>query len=117
MTSAINHQTFAEHFFLAFHFSVNGYSPNLDACETSYLDRIAVMAPGLVDPPQQGTTSFPQKPLVGPKEAFIGGPKAYSKSTEVNGTESQPPATHPNYLPVWDEEKKYVGLGLRGSAH
>ena len=101
-------QTFAEHFFLAFHFSTNGLSPNLDACDTAFVDRITAMAPGLIDPPQPATAPLPQKNLVGPKEAFTGGPAVYSKNAEEHGTERHPPATHPNYLPVWDAEKKYV---------
>ena len=63
------------------------------------------MAPGLVDQPQQ-VTGPTQKPLNGPKEAFIGGPRVYSQTAEEQGTERQPPATHPKYLPFWDEETK-----------
>lgn len=53
------------------------------------------MIPGLVD-----------AELVGPKEVFIGGPQAYSKTGEEQGTESQPAAKYPHYLPIWDSETK-----------
>lgn len=46
------------------------------------------------------------KDLVGPKEAFIGGPEAYSKQAEEHGTSRQPPASYPNYLPTWDPSTK-----------
>lgn len=42
------------------------------------------------------------------KEAFIGGPKAFRSDAELKGTGKQPPAKYPNYLPVWDAEKKWV---------
>ena len=63
------------------------------------------MAPGLIDP-QQTHTAVTPKALVGPKEAFIGSPKAFNKRAEEEGTESQPPATHPQYLPIWDADTK-----------
>ena len=44
--------------------------------------------------------------FVGPKEVFIGGPQAYSKTVEEKGTKNQPPASYPHYLPVWDPETK-----------
>ena len=66
------------------------------------------MAAGLIDPPRVAPTSDPTKRPVGPKEAFIGGPQAFNKIIEEQGTERQPPATHPNYLPVWDPNIKYV---------
>lgn len=66
------------------------------------------MAPGLVE------TSQPEAPLpvsalkelVGPKEVFIGGPQAYSKTGEEKGTTNHPAAKHPEYLPIWDPEAK-----------
>lgn len=65
------------------------------------------MAPGPVNVPQQEPTSVvTPKALVGPKEVFIGGPQAYSKTTEEKGTANQPAAKYPNYLPVWDAETK-----------
>jgi sulfonate dioxygenase len=39
------------------------------------------------------------------KEAFITGPKAFNLEAETKGTAKQPPASHPNYLPVWDNEE------------
>lgn len=50
-------------------------------------------------------TSAP-KELVGPKEVFIGGPQAYSKTEEEKGTKHQPAAKYPNYLPIWDPDTK-----------
>lgn len=70
------------------------------------------MAPGLVDPPQAALTSDIAKGSVGPKELFVGGPQIFNKIAEEQGTERQPPATHPNYLPVWDADTKYVHAGL-----
>ena len=66
------------------------------------------MAPGLVDPPQAAPALDVAKGTVGPKEAFIGGPQVFNKVAEVQGTERQPPATHPEYLPIWDADTKYV---------
>ena len=64
------------------------------------------MAPGLVDPPHAAPAPNLAKDSVGPKELFIGGPQVFNKVAEEQGTEGQPPATHPNYLPVWDAETK-----------
>ncbi|KAJ9669698.1 hypothetical protein H2201_000082 [Coniosporium apollinis] len=44
------------------------------------------------------------------KEAFLTGPHAYKPDAETKGTETQPPAAFPNYLPTWDTEKKYTPL-------
>ncbi|MCJ1270996.1 hypothetical protein MMC22_010895 [Lobaria immixta] len=69
------------------------------------------MAPGLVNTSQPDSAPVSaQKELVGPKEAFIGGPQAYSKTGEEQGTKTQPAAKHPNYLPTWDPETKYSPL-------
>jgi sulfonate dioxygenase len=38
------------------------------------------------------------------KENVIGYGEVYSHENEVKGTEKQPPASFPNYLPVWDNE-------------
>ncbi|KAI4159515.1 MAG: hypothetical protein LQ342_006516 [Letrouitia transgressa] len=67
------------------------------------------MAPGLTEP-QPRVVPAAAESLKGPKEVFIGGPKGYSKTGEENGTETQPAASHPNYLPVWDAETKYPPL-------
>jgi sulfonate dioxygenase len=69
------------------------------------------MAPALVETASQlGATfdpAFRQVSGVGQyKEAYIGGPKAFKKEVEEKGSETQPPATYPNYLPVWDREKR-----------
>lgn len=63
------------------------------------------MAPGLLDPQQTPPAVTPKAP-VGPKEAFIGSPKAFNKKAEEEGTESQPPATYSKYLPIWDADTK-----------
>ena len=73
---------------------------------------ICTMAPGFVDPPQAAPASNVAKGAVGPKEAFIGGPQVFNKIAEERGTEKQPPATHPRYLPVWDADTKYVPATL-----
>ena len=70
------------------------------------------MAPGLVDPPQTVPASTFAKVPVGPKEAFIGGPQVFNKIAEERGTEKQPPATHPEYLPVWRDDK-YISASRR----
>ena len=70
------------------------------------------MVPGLVETPQAAVIPNPTKGLVGPKEAFTGGPQVFNKIAEEQGTERQPPATHPNYLPVWDADTKYAPASL-----
>lgn len=75
------------------------------------LRKSVIMAPGLVDPPQ--TEPAVAKGPVGPKEAFIGGPQVFNRIAEEQGTEKQPPATHPKYLPVWDADTKCVPDCLR----
>lgn len=43
------------------------------------------------------------------KENLIG--YKYEKEAELKGTDKQPPASYPNYLPVWDNEtERYVGM-------
>jgi sulfonate dioxygenase len=68
------------------------------------------MAPALVETIQQQSTfdpAFRQVSGVGQyKEAYIGGPKAFKKEVEEKGSETQPAASYPNYLPVWDPEKR-----------
>lgn len=67
------------------------------------------MTPGLVDTSQpESATASALKELVGPKEVFIGGPQAYSKTGEEQGTKKHPAAKHPKYLPIWDPETKPV---------
>lgn len=38
------------------------------------------------------------------KENLIGNGETYSHEAEIQGTTKQPPASFPNYLPVWDNE-------------
>ena len=40
------------------------------------------------------------------KEAYIGGPRAFKKDVETQGSETQPAAKYTNYLPIWDPEKR-----------
>ena len=72
-----------------------------------------LMAPSKVDLPHRPVeiSDSPDdgprvKDLVGPKEAFIGGPESYSKKAEEQGTSGQPPASYPHYLPIWDPSIK-----------
>ncbi|KAI9927814.1 hypothetical protein ASPWEDRAFT_556044 [Aspergillus wentii DTO 134E9] len=47
------------------------------------------------------------------KENLIGYGEAYSHNDEIKGTAKQPPASFPNYLPVWDNEtERYPPLTL-----
>ena len=69
------------------------------------------MALGLADPLQAAPASDFTKP-VGPKEAFSGGPRDFNQNAEEQGTDRQPPATHPKYLPVWDADTKYGPASL-----
>jgi sulfonate dioxygenase len=67
------------------------------------------MAPALVDTPtpQPVSTKAPTNSKISEgfnKEFFIGYESAYDHKDEVKGTGKQPPATYPNYLPVWDNE-------------
>ena len=74
------------------------------------------MAPGLVNPLRVVPALNLVKDSAGPKEAFIGGPQVFNKIAEEQGTERQPPATHPKYLPVWDADTKYVHVRLLHSS-
>ncbi|KAF3052731.1 hypothetical protein E8E11_010246 [Didymella keratinophila] len=69
------------------------------------------MAPALVDTVVHEQTSVNFKSQAGQyKEAAFGGPKLYKKELELRGTGEHAPAKYPNYLPVWDFEKKYPPL-------
>jgi sulfonate dioxygenase len=65
------------------------------------------MAPSLieVEPPK---TEVPVKAvstgLSEYKEAFSTGPKGFNTEAEMKGTATQPAASYPNYLPVWNNE-------------
>ncbi|ORY13567.1 hypothetical protein BCR34DRAFT_510846 [Clohesyomyces aquaticus] len=67
------------------------------------------MAPALVETPQAAAT-YAKNGTGEYKEAYIGGPKAYRLDAELKGTEKQPPAKYPKYLPTWDSEKTYPPL-------
>ena len=63
------------------------------------------MAPGLTDNVglRAPTTVVPLKSDAGHnKENLIG--YKYEKDHELKGTDKLPPATYPEYLPVWDNE-------------
>jgi len=70
------------------------------------------MAPALVESRQsEFNPAFREVSGVGQyKEAYIGGPKAFKKEVEEKGSETQPAARYPNYLPVWDPNKHYEPL-------
>jgi len=71
------------------------------------------MAPALVETPHQGTFNPISKEVSGVgqyKEAYIGGPKAFKRDVELRGSSTQPAARYPNYLPVWNPDKKYEPL-------
>ncbi|RAH66946.1 TauD/TfdA dioxygenase family protein [Aspergillus aculeatinus CBS 121060] len=66
------------------------------------------MAPSITETP---TLSLRAKPVSAlktdsgfNKENSIGYAEVYKHDDEVQGTEKQPPASFPNYLPVWDNE-------------
>ncbi|KAF2470727.1 TauD-domain-containing protein [Lindgomyces ingoldianus] len=69
------------------------------------------MAPAFVETPQPAAT-YVRNGTGEYKEAYIGGPKAFRQDAELKGTEKQPPAKYPHYLPTWDPEKKYPPLQL-----
>jgi len=70
------------------------------------------MAPALIETPQLPIRSskIASGGLADYKEAFASGPAVFKHDTETKGTDKQPPAKYPNYLPVWDLEKKYPPL-------
>ncbi|KAF9698663.1 hypothetical protein EKO04_003475 [Ascochyta lentis] len=69
------------------------------------------MAPALVDTVVHEQSPVNFKSQAGQyKEAAFGGPKLYKKDLELRGTGEHAPARYPNYLPVWDFEKKYPPL-------
>jgi len=70
------------------------------------------MAPALVETPQEPAVSYTKSGTGQYKEAYIGGPKVFSQEAELKGTEKQPPAKYPNYLPTWDGSVKYPALTL-----
>jgi len=65
------------------------------------------MAPALVETRQSDfNPAFREVSGVGQyKEAYIGGPKAFKKDVEEKGSETQPAARYPNYLPVWTDQR------------
>lgn len=66
------------------------------------------MAPALVDPlpiREQPSAAKANIKENFNKEFFIGGREAFDNESETKGTAAQPPASYPNYLPVWDNEK------------
>lgn len=62
------------------------------------------MAPSLVDTIPARTTATLKTDAGFNKENLIGYKESYSHESEIKGTEKQPPASFPNYLPVWDNE-------------
>jgi sulfonate dioxygenase len=65
------------------------------------------MAPALVDTIAHEQSSVNFKSQAGQyKEAAFGNPQLYKKEVELEGTDKHAPARYPEYLPVWDFEKK-----------
>lgn len=67
------------------------------------------MTPALVEsaPLSSLNPAFRQVSGVGQyKEAYIGGPRAFKKDVELEGSKTQPAAKYANYLPVWDPKKR-----------
>lgn len=66
------------------------------------------MAPSLVEETPLSLRAAPKTTLKTDagfnKENVIGYGEAYKHENELKGTEKQPPASFPNYLPVWDNE-------------
>lgn len=67
------------------------------------------MAPALVEVPLQEAVNYAKSGTGQYKEAFQSGPKNFRVDVELKGTEKQPPAKYPNYLPTWND-KKYPPL-------
>ncbi|KAF2446799.1 TauD-domain-containing protein [Karstenula rhodostoma CBS 690.94] len=67
------------------------------------------MAPALVEVPLPEAINYAKSGTGAYKEAFQSGPKSFRADAELKGTEKQPPAKYPNYLPTWND-KKYPPL-------
>lgn len=65
------------------------------------------MAPAIVETTQvQEEVRLPAKRIPeGFNKEFYRSKEEYSREAEEKGTERHPPASYPNYLPVWDNEK------------
>lgn len=64
------------------------------------------MTPSLVDTKPARLVAFSKfsdPPAV--KEAFAAAPTLFNREGELEGIGEFAPATYPNYLPVWDNEK------------
>lgn len=66
------------------------------------------MAPSLVDtvPVSAAPVNTLKTDAGTNKENLIGYRETYSHDSETKGTTKQPPASFPNYLPVWDNERE-----------
>lgn len=62
------------------------------------------MAPSLAAPETARAPTSSIKGVGDYKEAYgvAGGPNRYNADSEINGTATQPKASHPQYLPSWD---------------
>lgn len=74
------------------------------------------MAPALIETPQDSSVDKTAEQIYlkdqrqeGYKEAFAQGPKTTNYENELKGVGKHPPAKHPLYLPVWDNEKEIGG--------
>jgi sulfonate dioxygenase len=70
------------------------------------------MAPALIETQEEPKVDYTKSGTGQYKEAYIGGPKVFSKEAELKGTKTQPPAKYPNYLPTWDGSVKLVTIHL-----
>jgi len=61
------------------------------------------MAPGLVET-AQAQVGFSKSGVGAYKEVVAAGPKAYKPDQELKGTDKQPPARYPHYLPTWTDK-------------
>lgn len=52
----------------------------------------------------------PEALIRDPYKGLPYGPKEYSKNIEENGSEDQPKASYPHYLPTWNQYQKYPPL-------
>jgi sulfonate dioxygenase len=67
------------------------------------------MAPATVETPVLPTLNPAfREPSSQYKEPLITGPKAFKREAEEKGTEVQPAAKYPNYLPAWNPNERML---------
>ena len=72
------------------------------------------MAPSVETAPIPTLSPAFREPPTGPAEykVFATGPEAYKPEVEEKGTDKQPAAKYPNYLPTWDAEKSMYTITI-----